>query len=324
MLFLKKREKPLIDVNEAWILMEHYKTENKKILDENKLLYQQLEGLTTEIAQLKVEKGLTLKQVDSYKKEIFNLKEESSKTHSEINISKKFAEKEHTTSLKKLEAENGMQSKIINYYSNKSRQFLLKKESLLAYDVISPIFKTLADLRNIFMDLIRGLYNGSIELEMSDKDKFYTRSLIKFVEHIENNLTEYELIFIRNGYFPHYCKKINRIYDFTKELKDSYTLNRNFLHGLFQFSIDTFEIEMDIASTPFQKREIIDLKTMYKILSKKANYFSEYDSFEIEFYELASKGRLPLNLVTAKLFQNRIPFVLKNGVDKLNWDFKLL
>lgn len=69
---------------------------------------------------------------------------------------------------------------------------------------------------------------------------------------------------------------------------------------------------------------MIHLKAIYKILVEKRMNVADSNSFEVKFYELASKGKLPLNLVIAKPFQHEIPFVLENGANKLNWDFKLL
>ncbi|PFW56895.1 hypothetical protein COL13_13220 [Bacillus cereus] len=328
MLFRKKKENPFVDVKEALILKEHYKTINNELLEENQLLTQQIESLTAQLAELKKEQDTTLKQFQCYKAEIFNLKEETSKIYSEACNTKEVAEKEYTKRLEKFEAESRIQSKIIDYYSKKSRQLLLREESLLEDGVITQLFRTLADLRNILLELVNGLYTGKVKLEMNPykKNTFDTSSLRSFVKQIEAKLTQFETIFIQNGHLPYYCDTIKSIYEFTKTLRDSYNLNTSFLYDgkLLRFVVDTFETEIDIASTSFQKNKIIHLRAMYKLLVEKRIDVADYNNFEAEFYELAYKGKLPLDLVTAKLFQHEIPFVLENGANKLNWDFKLL
>ena len=49
----KEKENPFVDVKEALILKEHYKTINNELLEENQLLTQQIESLTAQLAELK-------------------------------------------------------------------------------------------------------------------------------------------------------------------------------------------------------------------------------------------------------------------------------
>ncbi|PFA35452.1 hypothetical protein CN390_04295 [Bacillus cereus] len=119
MLFRKKRENPFVDVKEALVLKEHYKTINNELLEENQLLTQQIESLAAQLTQLKKEQDTTLKQIQCYKAEIFNLKQETSRIYSEAYNTKEVAEKEYTKQLEKFEAESHIQSKIIDYYSKK-------------------------------------------------------------------------------------------------------------------------------------------------------------------------------------------------------------
>lgn len=335
MLFRKKKDNTSIDIQEAIILKEYYRNTNNELIEENQLLNQQIEALTAQLAQLKEEKTqlkdekeVALKQIQCYKREIFNLKENTSRIYSEINKAKEDAVKEHSEQLEKSDTKSHMQSKIIDYYSHKSRQLLLGENSLLEHNVIEQLFITLKDLRDVLIELITGLFNDSIKLDISryNKDTFYAPTFRTFIKPIEDKLLEFELIFIQNGYLPYYCDALNNIYAFIKEIRESTLLNTNVLYNgkLLHFAVDTFKLEATLASTPFQKREIIHLHDMHKSLCEKGISIADYDIFEYEFYELATKEKLPLDLVTAKFFQNKIPFVLKSGVSKVNWDFKLL
>ncbi|SCC30338.1 Protein of unknown function [Bacillus thuringiensis] len=48
---------------------------------------------------------------------------------------------------------------------------MLKEESLLEDGVITQLFRTLADLRTILLELVNGLYTGQVKLEMNPYKK---------------------------------------------------------------------------------------------------------------------------------------------------------
>lgn len=336
LMFMRGKVKKRQDINEIYILKQYYKNRSDELTQENQMLIQKneelnckIEALTNQIGRSNEEKSTLIEKIDSAKSEIIKLKKDNSAVYSEATKIKEKTENEYTKKLKKLEFNLSSKGKIIEYYSMKSAQMSHNKNSLLEEPVITGLFNTIWDIRKELLTLVLGILKSEVKLEkrtFGASTEIRTSPLKSFAHEIDNKLIEFENISIENGYKPYRGNGIGKVHELVQEVLNATFCDESIVepHKIFAIIVGTFHSELDIASTVFPKERIINTNELYVLLKEKGFVKENYEKFHLEFNQLAANGRLPLDVITSKRFQHKIPYVLESGAQKLNWNYNSL